>query len=199
MKPITFIATGDIPVAKMLRKMGYNEMNILLRQRELGLKDEVRRVTPWKGVNVTCIAGKQRNEVLIDVALPKHKGGEPLVIVSERKECTCFPHLSMGIIDKVNEEPGYHNRLTYDIEICAVDYYVQYNGAYDANFGAYYKGQRVLVTIGDEMDEWISPLDCDRNCLVDKPRFNVLMVSPIHLINGMIEWSKIFMDKKHAI
>ena len=105
----------------------------------------------------------------------------------------CLPHFSIGIITKVDpteptDEFLREDRFKYDILICAKDSYLFFIGAYDANFGRYYKGQFVMVTIGAEMDEWDEPLDCNRPCLSYKPRFTTLMISPIHVPGEMQEW-----------
>lgn len=73
MIPPRFIPKGDVPSAKGFYGMAMDQLAILNRQRTLGLKDEIRRVAPFPGVEIVCISNRfGYQEVTVNVlAVPK--------------------------------------------------------------------------------------------------------------------------------
>lgn len=208
MIPVKITVTGNIPEGRKLVGFAKKQMAILENLMSFqGLKQGARTVKPFPGVVVECWSRFSLQEIRVHVA-----GGheeEPKIVEegqSEQQECLCLPHFAMAIITKVTPEkpaPGDVNyeaalaayNLTlptrlfqYDVEICSTDAYIVFEGAYDANFGRYEAGQYVLAAPGEEMLTWDSPLDCARGCLVDSPRFDNLIIVPIHVPGKMKKW-----------
>lgn len=191
--PERYVFTGDLAMACKFRGLGQRCLElfkVFLGFRELPTgKSKTYRFL--HGLTIKCEATYRCFEVHIHY--PKKRGGE-----AKKQECLCLPHFSIARVEAVTPaEPTAAflktGRFKYDISICAKDMYLSYRNAYDANFGRYYVGQIVLATIGAEMDEWeLPPLDCDRFCLVQRPRFTTLAISPVHVTAGkMKKWIEV--------
>jgi len=206
MIPSTITVTGDIPKGREFVGFAKNQLAILQNQMSFqGLETGFRTVTPFPGIVVRVWSSFNLSQIHIDV---KKQAGEEerFRVKKEEKTCLCLPHFSLGIIKKVDPETILTStldeanvRILYDVEICAEDRYLLYEGALDANLGMYEVGQFVLVSIGDEMDEWELPLDCQRDCLLDFPRFETLIVVPIHVVGFMGRWLKNTVEYRDAI
>lgn len=179
--PTRFICTGDIGRAraligegrallyKLIHSLSYNKLPTASPPAtELG-----------QGITIRCVVNYGISEVYINVPLVQ----APLA--QARFVCSCLPHFALGVIAEVHSPEPYFGRYSYDITICNALESEYIEGVYDANLGKYYKGQYVLVTMAQGMSEWASPLDCQRGCLMDEPRFNYLMVSPLYFSDGM--------------
>jgi len=156
--------------------------------------------SPAPGVLIVCtkVFGIRTVEILTGGGGGKKK--------QRKKDCMCFPHFAFGVIESADPAPPESNdpayatkmaayrdalftaRIKYDVHICAGDRYVFVKDVLDANFGVYTPGQYVMVTMGDEMDSWTVPLDCGKTCLMSNPRFDVLIVAPLHVIDRMRTW-----------
>lgn len=212
--PTRYPTSGDKQKAESLKGFGRRLLDELRSDmaRPPGKQVGKKRHNFPKGVVVECEVNHGLSWVRIHVPV---RGGVEKI---EQKECYCFPHFSFGQITRVqptlpvkNENPStgipfeetdeefaarvaeyqeflLNGRFLYDVDVCARDTFLLYEGAHDANFGRYYNGQWVLVTIGLPMDSWTSPLDCQRECLCQKPRFDNLMISPIHIKDKMTPW-----------
>lgn len=248
MIPERIIVTGDIPRGRELIGLAKGQMGILARQMGFQhLTEGFRTVSPFPGVVIECWRTNILNDMR-DIRIhvePKQKGGEEVTVkkTRERRECFCFPHISLARIIAVHPDIlpipkqsdyasfeayteavaaqaasviEYNNFLptcfsfTYDIEICAKTSYVLFNGAYDPNFGRYYAGQIVLVSVGysieDEMDRWESfpatySYPCDRTCLISDPLFHNLIIIPVHIVNDKDEplMDKWYLEKTYDI
>jgi hypothetical protein len=208
MIPVKITVKGDTARGRELIGFAKAEMAKLERLMSFqGLKQGSRTVSPFPGVVVECWSRFSLQEIVVHVAPGGEQGAESVVVEEEKRECLCFPHFSFGVIAAVHPEiperesfdfaadyeaalVDYNEDLPaqlfqYDVEICYGPDYLKFEGAYDANFGRYNKGQYVLVTIGAEMEAWAVPLDCDRSCLVNSPRFDELIISPIHVNKKM--------------
>jgi hypothetical protein len=188
MIPFRYICTGDEGKGKTLIPYANKMLNFLNHRMSFNdiATDRLQPIILPDGTTINCSVNFGLSEARIHVPNVGVK-------LEENKECLCLPHFSIGIITKViPDDPDAEfmqtGRFKYDVLICAKTLYLFYENAYDANFGMYYKGQIVLVTIGAEMDEWPSPLDCDRWCLAQKPRFDIIMISPIYVPGEMMEW-----------
>ena len=127
-----------------------------------------------------------------------HIAPEGEKVIKEKEKdfyCLCLPHFVIAKVKAVypetpSEEFLLDGQFTYDLDVCTESQYILFEGALDPNFGRYYVGQTVLVTIGESMDEWDFPLDCGRSCLMQSPRFDILAISPIS-INDMSLWLEV--------
>lgn len=187
--PVRYIGLGDPQLSRGMLSKGKKELNALLRDMEFNDGQEAGKsfVQYEDGTSVLCVSIAGVSRVYLDATALSNKQKR------EKYVCPCFPHFSLGVIQKVTpEEPTdaqmRESRFTYDVEVCNTNYYLFYEDMYDANYGKYFVGQFVLVSIGAEMDEWEVPLDCDRDCLADTLRFDVLMVVPVHIAEKMVMW-----------
>jgi hypothetical protein len=214
MIPTSIVTSGNKSIAVMYIGVARTEMRKLEARMERRRKDikEDSSTTKIDGVVIECWANHSLRQIRITAPDGLRNKDKINVVKNDKKECPCFPHFSLGIIVGVTPEiPSQEDfeyiedyvaaldeynkfiitgRFQYDIEICNTDRYILFEGAFDANFGRYYFGQYVLVSIFSEMESWDIPLDCDRECLIDIPRFEELMVTPIHILEGMKEWWK---------
>ncbi len=211
MIPVKIIVTGDITRGRELVGFAKAEMAKLERLMSFqGLQQGSRTVSPFPGVVVECWSKFSLQQIHVHVVPPPSGGEEPPPEPKKKKECLCFPHFAFAIVTKVTpaiplradfdftadydtalqnyEKDLYKTWFQYDLEICHQTFYIKYEGAYDANFGRYYKGQYVLVTMADDMDAWQNPTDCNRACLVDSPKFDKLTIAPLHVLKNMNEW-----------
>lgn len=217
MIPTAITTSGDKSTAVMYIGIAKTQMRKLrdsmTKHRRTPLKEDYSTVK-IDNVVIECWSSFKKEQIHITVLPQPHKPGEKRLIKQKEVECLCFPHLSFGVITKVTPSPpipedfeypedyqaaveAYNvfielflidGRFQYDVNICSIDTYILFEGAYDANFGKYYVGQYVLVGIGDEMDEWEIPLDCDRRCLVNDPKFDELIITPLHVNEKMKKW-----------
>lgn len=126
-----------------------------------------------------------------------------------RRECFCSAHFSFGVIlaRKVvshteytdTEQPAdkqlYWGRCAYIVAICTGTSYKVVEDVYDSNYGFYFVGQYVLVSIFREMSTWENPLDCGRTCLMQEPAFTMLSISPVILRDfEMNEWQTVISE-----
>ena len=194
--PTRYIGTGNIEVAKTLTGLGRKLLGDLRRDMGFQSLPTGRSLVRYPdGTTIECIANHGLSEVRIHVP----SGGHPGVELDRR--CFCFPHFSFGIIKTVKPDAPTaeflrSGRFLYDVEICAKTRYILFEDVVDANFGRYHRQQYVLVTIGAEMEGWANPLDCQRNCLLESPRFDVLTISPVHIKGQMRIWQSITEIKK---
>jgi len=187
--PTIFLGSGDIPTAKKYVGLGRK----LLDQLRASLsfqKLPTGRTQPFycgDGTTIKCVINHGVSRVFIHSQI----AGEE----DEYQECLCTPHFSMAVITAIDPaEPTESflktGRMKYDVQVCTMLTYIKAEGVYDANFGKYSAGQIVLVSIGAEMTEWNSPLDCDRFCLMQRPRFDVLQIVPIDALGAMQLWKE---------
>lgn len=186
--PVRYIGTGDLSKAKLLEGVGkqcaakYKEF---LGFRKLPTGKSGTYFSHW-GSTIKVEATYGCFEVHIHVPLD----GEG--VQTKEYECLCLPHFSLARIEAVDQATptAYflrEGRFKYDVSICLGNTYLFLEDVYDANFGKYLVGQYVMVTIGAEMAGWDNPLDCERYCLMQQPRFSTLMISPIHVLSEMRE------------
>lgn len=203
MIPTKIITVGDHHAARQMIATARNQLYILNRQRELGLKDEKRVVKPNKGVTITCISRKNFEEITIEVEEPAKKR-EKLVQVFRRLEeaCICVPNFAMAVV--VDETPSltppvraeygpdedyqkaYDSWLritwfSYGLDVCTGSSYTYVPDVLPNGWARYFIGQKVLVTVG--YFEEVS--NCDRKCLMDEPALPYIAISPIHIPGGM--------------
>lgn len=143
------------------------------------------------GTTIECIVNYGLSEVRIVVP----SGVSPPVI-ARQEVCPCFPHFTVGQITVViPETPTLEwlqtGRFTYDLEVCDSQKYILLEGVKDMNFGRYYVGQLVMVTIFEDMDAWTYPYDCNRSCLMEVPQFNVYGLAPVHIAGAMSKWKEV--------
>lgn len=120
--------------------------------------------------------------------------GKQKVKKDPQVNCFCTPQFALGKITTVQsytEEELYTERMIYTLDVCIGELYIMLENVPDANFGKYFVGQYVLVSIGEEMDAWDIPLDCSKTCLMDNPRFEVFIVSPIQVPGKMKQWEMV--------
>lgn len=215
MIPPRLIIIGDLNTGYFFKKFAFNQLGILEKLKSFqGLKQDVRRVSPIKGVDVECISNFSQRDIIIKIAPGVSISGEAVLEVVAPKYCLCFPHFSYAVILSVfpeypvqgkdpisgleiNETDEQFDirvtqyidnsldcRFAYDIAICDGSSYIIYLDAKDANYGRYYVGQEVLVTFAKP----ILTDNCARDCLLDKPRYDFLTISPLHISDGMNEW-----------
>jgi len=204
---IKVVLKGDKWASQSYIKFAQAQLAILEKQMSFQELNEGRRVvSPIEGVVVECLSRFNHKEIRIDVVsftsiVPDESIGDTTrkCIKEKKKTCLCFPHFSMGRIistypaqlvddSPVGERNTYNDflftgRFTYDVLVCNSDDYILFLGINDPNFGRYYEGQLVLVSIDKEMPLWDHPLDCDRGCLIDDPQFQYLCVSILVLSN----------------
>lgn len=211
MIPCSIIVTGDLARGRGFIGYAKTHMDILSRSMQFQkLNEGHRTLRPYPGVVVECWASFSFRQIKISVEPPTGMADIAGIKKKQERECFCFPHFSFGIILKTGpslplvaeyEYPEDYtaalavyrdtlltSRFQYDVEICAKEFYLVFEGAYDANFGVYVVGQFVLVSIGDEMTDWDVPLDCDRECLVNLPKFEELIIAPFHIAEQMVQW-----------
>lgn len=176
------------------------QLDILERQRSLGLKDEFRTVRPfpWLVMEAYSDAFGHR-EVRVHVL---HVAGDQEQAAKRQpeKECFCAPHFAMGVIESATpaipdssglaayKEALRTGQIVYDVWVCGGNEYVLYTGMKAHGWGRYYPGQMVIITIGSKMSTWGNPLDCNRKCLIDEPRFTNIAISGLHT-DGMKRWT----------
>jgi hypothetical protein len=183
-------------------KFATAQLAILERQMSFQNLNEGRRVvTPFKGVDVECLSKFGKKEVRILTTGEYLQGGDiPTTkqdafkcFIKITKKCLCLPHFSTGIIvatypAQLNDESPQididnyaisllTDRFTYDVLVCNGEDFTLLSEVLDANYGRYYEGQVVMVSIANEMPLWENPLDCARACLLSSPEFEELSVS----------------------
>ena len=187
MIPTKIIVTGDIPAGKEFIGFAKNQLSILRKEMSFQkLNEGARTVKPFPGVIVECWSSFNLSEIRIHM-LPGAGGVEEAHEEKKIRECLCLPNFSFAIIVAA-EYGGDADEAVYDAEVCTTTDYVLYIGLRSNGWARYYVGQFVLVTVGDEMEAWEQPLDCGRDCLIDTPRFDNLMVSPISIPSKMHRW-----------
>lgn len=142
---------------------------------------------PYPGAVIKCSKQFGRREITISVG-----GAETRRKRKKTGKCLCFPHYSFAIITEVfpsadltTADPACY----YTALVCTGDGFVVKLEIVSSGWERYYVDQFVLVSIGEEIeDEEYPPLDCDRRCLMQSPRFPALKVVSLY-IDG-------FMDKK---
>jgi hypothetical protein len=181
---------GDLDACNKLLGAAKQQMALTVAQAEFQKHNTHTTVKrPYVGAEIKCV--KNFEESIITIDAEKKRGG---VLVEEWQECYCFPHFSMGIIKKVTPETLTDvqmrtMRFSYDIDICTKRRYVEKKDIYSAGWERYYVGQYVLVSIGAALDTPpFDDFDPDRSCLMQQPRFETLIVSPIHVFGGMKKW-----------
>jgi len=182
--PTRYRFLGDQTRARELKGFGTRQLEKLKRDSQFqSLLVNQNFIQLANGSTIKCILNHRITEVII--TCPEKREQER----KKRIECFCSPSFSVGQIKEVYP-PGdlLTGKFTYDIYICNKDAYLYYEGANDANFGAYYVGQIVLVTLGQKESSWDEPYDCSRLCLSDVPRFTVLTVSALHVADLMNTW-----------
>jgi len=188
MIPAKLIVTGDIPRGKEFIGFAKNQLSILRNQMSYQkLNEGFRTVKPFPGVVVEVWASFKLAEIKIHAT--SEEGGGPGGDFNRKdgRKCLCLPHFALGVI--VSAEYGENSdEAVYDAEICSSSNYVMYLGLMSNGWARHYVGQYILVTIGEEMESWDVPFDCNRECLVDNPRFDILMISPISISNKMRRW-----------
>ena len=206
------IVSGDVAKARGFEAMAIDQLAILKRQRELGLRDERRIVKPYDGVVITCHSDDYSD--YIEVFVQSDSGGrqEIDVIQYEETSCVCLPNFSLGVIvDATPHEPirseygsdaNYHEaliaweeafpemikkqRFTYGVNVCTGSSFTYISNVPANGWASYFIGQRVLVTVGYFENE----KNCDRKCLMEEPALPYYEISPIHLLDGMPLWTK---------
>jgi len=194
MIPVKIIVEGNQTRGREFIGFAKDQMRILENLMSFqGLKQSKRIVKPFPDIVVECqsIFTQQVIKIYAQPAITEEKE-EPKRERLERK-CLCLPHFSVGIVVNAFPETPTElwledGRFYYNLDICAVDKYVRFEGAYDANFGRYSVGQIVLVSMFDEMDSWTSPLDCKKDCLINGTRFDDLCIVPLHTSAEMRVW-----------
>lgn len=188
--PVEITYSGDIGMASRYKGQA---MSCLRRAKDESLSsdgiDLFRQYHLGSGVIVSCTVGK-----FYDTANVYHppRGGKG---VERYRECFCVHHFAVGQIVAVTpSEPTASfletGRFKYDINVCAKDMYLFYEDAIDENFGRYWVNQVVLVTIGEISNDF-NP-DCNRGCLNNLPRFDLLAVCPIEIEpDKMLKWQEI--------
>ena len=236
MIPVKVTVTGDISKGRMLVGFAKDQMRILERAMSFqALNEGERTVSPFPGMTVSCWSSFSLQEIRIHVDQPSGAGGVQLKNrKEERKECYCFPHISLArvlaVYPSILPEPQSgdygttaeynaavalyeqsveeyniflvsNKSFTYDLEICTKHSYVLFYGAHDANYGKYYIGQMVLVSVGYVLEgeeyRWETfpayySYPCDRNCLMADPWFPNLIIIPVHIVDDQ---GKPLMDK----
>lgn len=183
MIPTIFIGSGNIATAKTYIGFGRRLLNKLKTDLSFQ-KLPTGRTQPFycgDGTTIRCEVNYGLSKVFIHS--PFEEGLEAT--------CLCLPHFSTGTISaRYPEEPTDDflktGRFYYDVDVCTLLTYIKIESVYDANFGTYKIGQVVMVSIGNEMLEWPTPLDCDRFCLMQQPRFEKLIITPIYVPGQMV-------------
>jgi hypothetical protein len=190
--PEKITITGDKIAGEKLKGLARQQMDVLENMMSFQKLDQnTSERHPYPGATIKC--SKVFGQRVIEIDAPEQRGG---VFTVEWTECYCFPHFSMGIIKKVTpESPTTVElrtvRFKYDIDICTKRKYVLKKDIYSAGWERYYVGQYVLVSIGAALNKPpVADFDTDRNCLMQQPRFDTLIVSPIHIFGGMKKWGK---------
>jgi len=214
--PPTIIVTGDKDTGYKFKKFALNQLAILERLMSFqGLNEGFRTVKPCPGIVVECWSSFSIRVVKVHVIgeTQKQEGENK---EKNGRECFCSHHFAMGEVLKVIPEYPEKNihpttgldfsesveafqaritayqtflnteRFQYDLAVCLGYGYITFLDAYDTNFGRYYKGQLVLVTLGDTLPDGTT--DCERTCLLDQDRFEYLAISPLHLSGLMRKW-----------
>lgn len=98
MIPVKVTVTGDIPKGRMLVGFAKDQMRILERAMSFqSLNEGERVVSPFPGMTVTCWSSFSLQEIRIHVTQPaEEKGVQTKKKTEERKECYCFPHISLA-------------------------------------------------------------------------------------------------------
>lgn len=188
---VSKIMSGNKPRAAHYLGLAQRQLDILLRQMKLSvpmaLPSGQRKLKLADGTLIIVSVSYNSHTMRIHVPL---FGGEKEVT----KYCFSVPHFALGKItavypslaeDYTEEEYDayiedlHDRRITYDLDICTGEFYIISEGVLDANFGRYYVGQKVLVTIGSDEVGWRYPLDPYRDYLMDAERFSILMISPL--------------------
>ena len=142
------------------------------------------------GTTIECVISYGLSEVRINVPTGKLL---PRKYIEEY--CPCYPHFTIGEVVAVTpESPTLEwletGRFEYNIEVCDSRNYILLESVKDMNFGRYYIGQLVIVTIFDGVDAWDYPYDCNRSCLLEIPQFLVYGLAPIHITGAMNKWKE---------
>jgi hypothetical protein len=212
--PRRILFRGDRDRCEALIGRAKQAMLILENMMRLrGLQQLAMQFEPYPGALIKCskVFGMRTVEIIAGEPCRSTR-------TVQTRECFCFPHFSFGVVKVVkptepmqgiNPETGLEMeetseqfatrlasylenlrsvRFAYDVAVCAGKQFVLCQDVLDANFGRYAVGQFVLVTMATEMEEWEYPLDCDRPCLLSNPRFDKLMISPLHILPSMKLW-----------
>lgn len=187
---ITF--TGDVQAGKRLIKTGLNQLAVLdesMQFNGIDIGKLERRPVPGAVITTRRSHGLGTVEIYVDP-----NGGKQQ---KERETpCFCFPHFSLGIIRKItpsDPDATFQNfgRFKHDVDVCKGKGYTLKKDVYAAGWERYYVGQYVLVTIGAKLDKPPhADFDRDRSCLMHSPKFDNLVISPLHLYQGMRKWDQ---------
>jgi len=216
MIPPTIIVTGDKKKGYEFKKFALNQLAILENLMSFQkLNEGFRTIKPYPGIVVECWSSFSQRVVAVHIIKEGKKLSRQNIEEEEYKECFCAPHFAMAEVLKVSPSYPIKNfnpdtelefseseesfqkrvdaynaflptgRFAYDLEVCTGNEYVIFLDAFDINCGLYSVGQMVLVTLYNPLDD--GTIDCERNCLLDSPRFDSLTISPIH-IDDMDKW-----------
>jgi hypothetical protein len=207
---------GNTHAAKQFKRLALSQLEILKKQMSFqGLKQGVRRVSPFEGVFIECVSKFGLHVVNVFVSSQKYggkeygKGDQQVDRYKKYTEytCLCLPHFTIGIVLSIT--PEYPIRENFEFEEAYINAVASFNdfmlqeqfectvavcngnnmsGVYIAyiNGWEYYTvGEYVIVTIGDKMNEFTNPLDCNRSCLMDSPQFEKYSIAPITFLDHM--------------
>jgi hypothetical protein len=205
--PVRFIPEGNHAECLRLRGEANRLMFVLEDIMQLrGLDQYSIMIEPYVGATIECSKIFGRRTIRISAGSRK--------ITYEKKtgvECFCAPHFAFAIITGVTpldpdpEDPvavaAHHELLIhgmkylYTADVCTGKGFVTVEDIVSAGWERYYVGQFVLVTISQEItDPEYPPYDCDRDCLMQEPRFSVLAVCALHAQGYMKKWKTIMTE-----
>jgi len=209
--PVKTTFKGDRQKGEALVGWGNRLMQILENQMSFqNLEQDCIERAPYPGAMVKC--SKVFGLRTVEITVP---GGAAAQTLPEQRKCICFPHLAFGIVKRVipaEPDPGDYIEnpllyvadleayqeflidgvILYDVLVCKGRSYVLVENVYSSGWERYYEGQFVMVSIGNKLEsEEFMPLDCDRTCLMQEPRFPVLVIVPIHVTGKMKEWFRV--------
>jgi hypothetical protein len=143
MIPVKITVLGDQAKGRELIGMAKGQLGILKRQRDLGLKTEIRVVSPFPGVEIKCLSDKWREEIIVSVVSPGADGAEWLE--KKKKEvCVCNCNFTLGFVSAITGTLGEAN--LYSVVVCNNEtVYVIYENILASDFTEYEQGEKVLL------------------------------------------------------
>lgn len=219
--PTQIHSTGDLTRTKLFEGFAREELRKLRRRMSFsaGVNEDYSVVRPSRDVVIECWVSFSVSIISIYVKPPEPKYLKNPPKYKKEKTCLCLPHFALGRITEVipdipvkgeeEEQADFENRqtlynafivsgqFTYNVEICAEDKYILYEGMYSTGWGRYYQGQNIIVTVGDSMDAWESPLDCTKKCVSKLPQFDIMVISSIHVPGFMVKWKESLPELQH--
>lgn len=143
MIPLKVVFAGDEVYGRMLTGLAKGQMGILKRQRELGLKNTSREVSPFPGVLIECFAGATPEHVVVTVT-PQGVAAMQVLHEEIERACICNCNFSAGVVIELTGDLDDAN--LYSVAVCHnKTAYSLYENVLASDFTIYESGEKVIV------------------------------------------------------